>query len=168
MKKLLVGVQGYSREQEAAKRKLAAEREFAEQFNTVQHYFSPDEAEVYKQGGQLVIRLRGIKFPVGQATLSPENYALLGKVQQAILTFGQPEVIVEGHTDSSGSAAMNQELSQQRADAVKTYLVANRTVPENRIKAVGYGPDRPLALNTTAEGRAINRRIDVVIDPTEE
>jgi OOP family OmpA-OmpF porin len=165
LRKLLVGVQGYSREQEAAKRKLAAEQAFAEQFNTVQHYFNPDEAEVYKQGNQLVIRLRGITFPVGQATLSPDNYVLLGKVQQAIQTFGQPTVTVEGHTDSTGSATTNQKLSQQRADAVKAYLVANRTIPKNRIQAVGYGPDRPLAPNTTAKGRAINRRIDVVIDP---
>ena len=161
----LVGVQGYSREQEAAKRKLAAEREFNEQFNTVQRYFSPDEAEVYKQGNQLVIRLRGIKFPVGQATLSPENYTLLSKVQKAISTFGQPMVTIEGHTDSTGSAKTNQELSQQRAEAVKTYLVANNTLPKDRIRAAGYGPDRPLAPNTTAAGRAANRRIDVVITP---
>ena len=67
----LTGLQGYSREQEAAKRKLAAEREFNEKFNKVQRFFRRDEAEVYKQGGQLVIRMRGIKFPVGQATLDP-------------------------------------------------------------------------------------------------
>ncbi len=161
----LVGVQGYSREQEAAKRKLASEREFNKQFDTVQRFFDPDEAEVYKQGNQLVIRLRGIKFPVGQATLSPENYTLLSKVQQAILTFGQPMVTIEGHTDSTGSAKTNQELSQQRAEAVKTYLVANKTLPKDRIRAAGYGPSRPLAPNTTAAGRAANRRIDVVITP---
>lgn len=161
----LVGVQGYSREQEAAKRKLAAEREFNKQFDTVQRFFDPDEAEVYKQGNQLVIRLRGIKFPVGQATLSPENYTLLSKVQQAIQTFGQPMVTIEGHTDSTGSAKTNQELSQKRAEAVKTYLVANKTLPKDRIRAAGYGPSRPLAPNTTAAGRAANRRIDVVITP---
>ncbi len=163
----LTGLQGYSREQEAAKRKLAAEREFNEKFNKVQRFFRPDEADVYKQGGQLVIRMRGIQFPVGQATLTPENYTLLSKVQQAIETFGQPTVTIEGHTDSTGSAQTNQELSQKRAEAVKTYLVANKTLPSSRIRATGYGPSRPLAPETTPEGRAMNRRIDVLITPSQ-
>ncbi len=167
MEQQLSGLKGYSRAQETAKEKLAAEREFNEQFDKVQRYFRPDEAEVYKQGNQLVIRMRGIQFPVGQATLSPDNYTLLSKVQQAIATFGQPAVTVEGHTDSTGSAQMNQELSQKRAEAVKTYLVANKTLPANRIRAAGYGPDRPLAPNTTTEGRAMNRRIDVLITPSQ-
>jgi len=166
LEKRLVGVQGYSREQEAAKQKLTAEKEFVEQFNTVQRYFEPEEAEVYKQGRNLVIRLRGIKFPVGKATLTPENYTLLSKVQKAIQTFDQPKVTIEGHTDSTGRAQINQELSQQRADAVKTYLVANKTIPANDVQSIGYGPDRPLASNSTPEGRAINRRIDVLISPT--
>ena len=167
LEKQLTGLQGYSREQEAAKRKLAAERDFNEKFNNVQRFFRPDEAEVYKQGGRLVIRMRGIQFPVGQATLTPENYTLLSKVQQAIGTFGQPTVTIEGHTDSTGSAQMNQELSQKRAEAVKTYLVANKTLPANRIRATGYGPSRPLAPETTPEGRAMNRRIDVLITPSQ-
>ena len=167
----LSSLKGYSREQEDARQKLAAEREFNQQFNTVQRYFRPDEADVYKQGSQLVIRMRGIRFPAGQATLSPENYVLLSKVQQAIQTFGQPTVTIEGHTDTTegaGSAQTNLALSQQRAEVVKTYLVANKTLPANRIRATGYGPDRPLAPNTTAEGRATNRRIDVLITPVDK
>jgi len=165
MEQQLSGLEGYAREQEARKQELAAEREFNEKFNRVQHHFGPKEAEVYKQGNQLVIRLRAIQFPVGQATLSPDNYNLLSKVQHAIRVFGQPMVTIEGHTDSTGSAQTNKVLSQKRAEAVKTYLVANRTLPENRIRATGYGPDKPLAPNTTAEGRAMNRRIDVLITP---
>ena len=161
----LGGLKGYSSEQEAARQKLAAERAFNEKFNQVQRFFRPDEAEVYKQGNQLVIRMRGIQFPVGQATLTPDNFNLLSKVQQAIQTFGQPTVTIEGHTDSTGSVQTNQELSQKRAEAVKTYLVANKTLPSNRIRAAGYGPDRPLAPNTTPEGRAINRRIDLLVTP---
>ena len=163
----LTGVQGVSQEQADAKNRLSAKSAFNEQFNTVQRYFDADEAEVYKQGGNLVIRLRGIKFPVGQATLTPENYTLLSKVQRAIQTFDQPKVTIEGHTDSSGSTQINHELSLKRAGAVKTYLVANKTLPENHIQAAGFGPDRPLAPNTTPEGRAINRRIDVLISPTQ-
>lgn len=162
----MAGLKGFSQEQEAAKKKLTAEREFNQRFDVVQRYFRSDEAEVYKQGGQLVIRMRGIKFPVGQSTLTPDNYTLLSKVQQAIQTFGQPAVIIEGHTDSTGSASQNQVLSQKRAEAVKTYLIANETLPENRLKATGYGPGRPLAPNTTPEGRATNRRIDLLINPS--
>ena len=164
----LGSLKGYSREQEDARQKLAAEREFDQQFSKGQRYFRPDEADVYKQGSQLVIRMRGIRFPVGQATLSPENYVLLSKVQQAIQTFDQPTVTIEGHTDTTegaGSTRTNQALSQERAEVVKTYLVANKTLPANRIRATGYGPDRPLAPNTTADGRATNRRIDVLITP---
>ncbi len=164
----LSSLKGYSREQEDARQKLAAEREFNEKFKKVQRFFRPDEADVYKQGGQLVIRMRGIKFPAGQATLTPGNYVLLSKVQQAIQTFGQPTVTIEGYTDTtegSGSARANQALSQKRAEVVKTYLVANKTLPASRIRAAGHGPDRPLAPNTTAEGRATNRRIDVLITP---
>ena len=163
----MASLHGYSQTQEKAKIKLAAEREFNERFNAVQRNFHSDEAEVYKQGNTLVIRLRGIKFPVGGATLTPENYTLLSKVQAAIRVFGQPTVTIEGHTDSSGSVQTNLKLSQTRAEAVKTYMVANNTLPENRIYAVGYGPDRPSAPNTSPEGRAMNRRIDVVVKPSQ-
>jgi len=161
----LEGLKGFSRQQAKAKEQLEAEREFNERFNQIQGYFNADEAEVYKKGNQLIIRLRGIRFPVGQSVLRPENYTLLSKVQRAISDFGQPRITIEGHTDSTGSIQANLKLSEQRAEAVKTYLVANKTLPESQIQATGYGPNRPLAPNTTLEGRAINRRIDVVITP---
>lgn len=164
----LEGLKGFSRQQEEAKQQLEAEREFNERFNRIQGYFSADEAEVYKKGNQLIIRLRGIQFPVGQSVLRPENYTLLSKVQQVISDFGQPRITIEGHTDSTGSIQENLKLSEKRAEAVKTYLVANKTLPESHIQATGYGPNRPLAPNTTPENRAINRRIDVVITPDTE
>ena len=95
----------------------------------------------------------------------PKNYELLSIVQKSIRTFGEPDVVIEGHTDSTGSDEVNEHLSQQRAEAVRQYLVANRTLPYDRIVAVGYGSMRPLASNQTAEGRAINRRIDVIVKP---
>ena len=165
MEQRISGLKGLSAQQKAAKERLAAERAFNERFNKVQSYFTRKEAEVYKQGEQLVIRMRGIKFQVGQSTLAAENYALLSKVQRAIQTFDQAKVIIEGHTDSTGSVQMNLKLSKERADAVKAYLVANRTLPSSQIKSIGYGPERPLATNTTPEGRAANRRIDVLIRP---
>ena len=154
-----------ARERMAAEQRLAAERKFNQRYTAVRDYFESDEAEVYKQENQLVIRLKAMRFPVGKSVILPENYALLSKVQKAIRTFDDPRVIVEGHTDATGSVEVNTLLSQQRADAVRAYLIANQTLAPGSISAVGYGSERPLASNATAAGRAINRRIDIVILP---
>ena len=152
-------------ERETAEKRLAAERRFNQLFSEVRTYFQPNEAEVYKQGVELVIRLKAIQFPVGKHVIMPNNYSLLSKAQRAIRTFGQPGLVIEGHTDSTGSEEHNQHLSQRRAEAVRAYLVANGTLPKEKIIAVGYGSKRPLASNKTPNGRAINRRIDVIIKP---
>ncbi|MBW1694067.1 MAG: OmpA family protein [Deltaproteobacteria bacterium] len=165
MKKQIASLEGQTLEKQAAKDRLAAEKRFNQLFGEVQNYFTPDEAEVYKQGNRLIIRLRAIQFPVGQAVIMPDNYSLLSKVQRSIRTFGEPDVVIEGHTDSTGSDEVNEHLSQQRAEAVRQYFVANRTLPDENIIAVGYGSKRPLASNASPEGRAINRRIDVIISP---
>lgn len=156
------------RKERAAKDRLAVERRFNETFSKVRDYFKPSEAEVYKQGNQLVLRLRAIQFPVGKEVIMPSNYALLSKVQRAIRVFGEPNVVIEGHTDSTGADALNERLSQRRAEAVREYLVANGTSIYERISAIGYGSKQPLASNKTEEGRAINRRIDVIITPRPE
>jgi len=158
-------LEGKTRKEQAAKERLAAEKRFQQLFSEVQSYFSTDEAEVYRQGNRLVIRLRAIQFPVGKDFIMPSNYGLLSKVQRAIRTFGEPDVIIEGHTDSTGSDAINEHLSQSRAEAVREYFVANGTLTYDAISAIGYGSEQPLASNETAEGRAINRRIDVLITP---
>lgn len=151
--------------QRAMEQKLAAERQFNQLFTEVQNYFAPEEADVYKKGNQLVIRLKGIQFPVGQAIIMPHNYLLLSKTQRAIRTFGEPSIVIEGHTDCTGTLELNKRLSQQRAESVREYLIANQTLPAEKVIAVGYGPNRPLASNSTPEGRAINRRIDMIIVP---
>jgi outer membrane protein OmpA-like peptidoglycan-associated protein len=71
-------------------------------------------------------------------------------------------VIVEGHTDSTGSDAYNQALSQRRADAVLNYLV-RKGVPANRLTARGFGKSSPVASNDTREGRALNRRVELEV-----
>ncbi len=152
-------------EKRASEERLAAERRFNERFNQVQAMFSADEAESYRQGQQMVIRLRGMSFPVGQSLIMPDNYPLLSKVQNAIRTFEGAQITIEGHTDSTGSEELNRHLSQKRAEAVQDYLLANRVISTEKINAVGFGPTRPLAPNTTPEGRAQNRRIDVIITP---
>jgi len=149
----------------ADKERLAAEKRFNELYGKVQGYFSADQAEVYKKSQHLVIRLKAMRFPIGQAVVVPSNYPLLTTVQKAIRAFGKPDVIIEGHTDSTGSEALNRKLSRSRAESVQQYLIHNGVLAANKIAARGYGSSRPLASNATAGGRAINRRIDVVIKP---
>jgi outer membrane protein OmpA-like peptidoglycan-associated protein len=156
----IASLEGQSRIQQE---RLMAQKRLNQLFVEVQGYFNPNEAEVYKRENQLIIRLKAMHFPVGQSVIMPENYALLGKVQRTIRAFGEPDVIIGGHTDSTGPEPLNEHLSQQRAEAVRQYLVANRTLPYDKIIAVGYGSMRPLATNSTEEGRATNRRIDVTI-----
>ena len=158
----LASLEGQSRIQQ---QRLLAQKRLNQHFIEVQSQFNPTEAEVYKRENQLIIRLKAMQFPVGQSVILPENYALLGKVQRAIRAFGEPDVIIGGHTDSTGPEPLNEHLSQQRAEAVRQYLVANGTLPYDKIIAVGYGSMRPLATNATEKGRAINRRIDITISP---
>jgi len=167
LKQRVASLEGKTREERAAIDRLEAEKRFNELYTQVKGYFSADEAEVYKQGNRLIIRLRVMQFPVGQAIVMPNNYELLSKVQRSIRTFSEPEVVIEGHTDSTGSDEINDHLSQQRAESVRDYLVANKTLTEEKIVAVGYGSRRPLASNETEAGRAVNRRIDVVIKNSE-
>lgn len=163
----IASLEGMTREERAARQQLDEERRFQKLFSQVQSVFAPGDAEVYKQGDRLIIRLKAMSFAVGQAVIEAQNYPLLSKVQRAISLFGEPLAIIEGHTDSTGSAAANLALSQQRAKAVRAYLVANDTLPAEKIEATGYGSERPLASDQTAEGRAINRRIDIVLIPAQ-
>jgi len=165
LKKQIALLEGKTKEEQTALERLEKEKRFNELFNEVAGYFGPDEAEVYKEGDRLLIRLKAIQFPVGQSIIMPDNYELLSKVQRAIRTFGEPDVVIEGHTDTTESEEVSEYLSEERAESVRKYLVANKTLPEEKIVAVGYGSKRPLASNETKEGRAINRRIDVVISP---
>jgi outer membrane protein OmpA-like peptidoglycan-associated protein len=161
----ITDLEGKTLEEHQEKERLLVEKRFNEKLSSVQHYFKPNEAEVYKKQNQVIIRLKTMRFPVGRSIIMPDNYGLLSKVQRAIRTFGEPDVIIGGHTDSTGSEEINEHLSQQRADAVRQYFVANETLPYEKIIAVGYGSMRPIASNATESGRAMNRRIDVIITP---
>ena len=161
----IADLEGRTHKARADKEQLAAEKRFSALYTQVQGYFSADQADVYKKSQHLVIRLKAMRFPVGQAVVVPRNYPLLTTVQKAIRAFGKPEVVIEGHTDSTGSEALNQKLSRNRAESVQQYLIHNGVLSSGKISAMGYGSSRPLASNATARGRAINRRIDVIIKP---
>src|SRR3989441_257354 len=104
--------------------------------------------------------LRGVTFETGKSALRPESYAVLDVVAQSLLDNPEIRVEVAGYTDNTGSATMNVRLSQARADAVRAYL-ASRGLSPARMVSRGYGPDSPLATNTTAAGRAQNRRVEL-------
>ncbi|MEL6368135.1 MAG: OmpA family protein, partial [Pseudomonadota bacterium] len=101
----------------------------------------------------------------GSSTIEPSAYPLLEKVESAIDVFPRSSIVIEGHTDSYGSDSNNVTLSQQRADSVMQYMLNAMQIPSSRVRATGFGESRPIANNETSEGRARNRRIDVVIRP---
>lgn len=149
-------------------RKLEQAEKIRKAFASLEKLFTRDEAMLLSEGNNIIIRLIGLNFQPGQAVIQPEYYNLLTKVQKAINTFPECKVTIEGHTDSHGSDQMNYQLSTNRAAAVKQYLLANMGIEPYRLQAVGYGEDRPIANNETAEGRAKNRRIDIIIQPKAE
>ncbi len=143
--------------------KSQAIMEVERKYERIRGLFSPDEAEILREGERVLVRLRNLRFPMGQAALMPDSFPLLGKVQKAIEIFGNPQIAVEGHTDVNRSAAVAERLSLERARAVKEYLTASHPKLKNRISYAGLGFSRPLTSDKTPSGRAINRRIDVVL-----
>ncbi len=122
-------------------------------------------AAVKQEARGLVITLSGsVLFESAQWTLLPSAQVKLDQVAKALLAVGNRDLIIEGHTDSQGSDQYNQVLSQHRADAVRDYLV-QRGYPANRIQARGMGEGHPIADNRSPEGRANNRRVEIIIAP---
>ena len=148
----------------ASNRELERQQRNRERIAEVDNTFSRDEAEVVRRGDQLILRIVGLSFDPGSATLRPDHDPLLRKMQQALSLFPLARIVVEGHTDSVGSDALNVDLSERRARAVMGYVLANMPVSPAKITAIGYGEARPVASNETQEGRAKNRRIDIVIE----
>jgi OOP family OmpA-OmpF porin len=117
--------------------------------------FVPDE-----KGEVKALVLEGVTFENNSAQLTPGSRAILDDVAASLVAWPDVSVEVGGHTDSRGEDAYNRQLSQKRADAVKTYLTA-RGVDEARLATKGYGETKPVADNGTAEGRAKNRRVEL-------
>ena len=111
------------------------------------------------QAGQPLV-LQGVNFETGKSVLLPESQEILDRVAQSLID--NPEVTVEvgGHTDNTGRRASNLRLSEARANAVRDYLIG-KGVEGARMTAKGYGPDQPVAENTTVQGRAANRRVEL-------
>jgi outer membrane protein OmpA-like peptidoglycan-associated protein len=110
----------------------------------------------------LIVNLSDVLFDTAKYTLKPEAREKLAKVSGILLAYPDLKVQVEGYTDNVGSEAYNQTLSQQRADAVRDYLVSQGVQPGN-VTSTGYGLTNPVADNSTAAGRAQNRRVNLVV-----
>ena len=110
-----------------------------------------------------VMTISGDAFASGQSQLRAEARENLQKIIDLINANPGASVLIEGHTDSQGSANLNQVLSQRRAEAVRDALI-QQGVDGSRLRAVGLGKDRPVADNGSAEGRARNRRVEVVVE----
>lgn len=122
-------------------------------------------AKVKEESRGVVITLSGsVLFATGKSDLLPIAQDKLNEVAKALNDQGYKKIIVEGHTDSRGSATQNTDLSQARAETVRSYLVS-RGIASDKISATGLGSSRPVADNSTADGRANNRRVEIVVTP---
>ena len=109
---------------------------------------------------QTRLTLRGVNFELGKAVLLPMSRDILVEVARSLVANPQVRVEVSGHTDSTGSRALNERLSQARAESVKAFLVENGVAADN-MEVKGYASTQPVATNKTASGRAQNRRVEL-------
>ncbi|HEB77344.1 MAG TPA: cell envelope biogenesis protein OmpA [Methylothermaceae bacterium] len=120
---------------------------------------------VVREGNNLRLIMPGnITFATNSAEIAPQFYSTLNAVALVLKEFPETLIEVTGHTDSTGSEEYNLQLSQQRANSVAQYLIAQGIAP-NRILAKGMGESMPIAPNDTPEGRAANRRVEIRIQP---
>lgn len=156
-------------ENAAQNQQLQAETERREQAEAAQRQALEAlerAGEVKREARGTVITLSGaVVFASGQYDLLPSARNKMSEVASALSSGdANSKILIEGHTDSTGSAEQNQELSLKRASAVRDALVS-RGVSTERISVEGFGPDRPVADNATHAGRANNRRVEIVLQP---
>jgi OmpA-OmpF porin, OOP family len=150
------------------KTKVDDQQKLKDQIDSITSLFLPSEAEVMRNGDLMVIRLVNMNFPANKASIDPQYYNLLAKVQKAIKIFPDASVVIEGHTDGAGDYQKNIETSQARAGAVFQYLLSTMGAESKNITVAGLGGSKPIANNNNEEGKAKNRRIEIVINPKVE
>lgn len=124
-----------------------------------------DQVQIVNTGTQLVVTMpQDILFSVGSSALRSDLQRDLGAVAGNLMAYPDSRVKVIGHTDNTGDAGYNLGLSRDRAQAVTSVLLSNG-VPSYRLQPIGRGEDQPVATNLTPEGRALNRRVELVITP---
>jgi OOP family OmpA-OmpF porin len=143
---------------------LKSIKDLQDKVAAISRKFTSSEADVYQQGKSVILRLKGIQFPNNKTEIPSTSFATLKKVQESIEAFDSPHVRIEGHTDSLGDKKLNLPLSQKRAESVRKYMSANLDLNSAIVQTEGFGSSKPISSNKTSEGRAQNRRIDVVIE----
>jgi outer membrane protein OmpA-like peptidoglycan-associated protein len=124
--------------------------------------------DVVRKGDNITLDMPGnVTFAFDSANLNSQFYPVLDKVAQTLVEYDKTVIEVAGHTDSVGSDAYNQQLSERRANSVATYL-SSHGVPGARVVTVGAGEAHPVASNDTEDGRAQNRRVEITIVPVTE
>lgn len=124
--------------------------------------------DVIREGDNLMLRMpSGITFATDQSAIQPQFRPVLDDVAKVLKDYPSTYIDVYGHTDSTGSDVYNQSLSERRAQAVADYLSANG-VQSARVATRGFGETQPIASNTTEEGKAQNRRVEIKIAPVTE
>jgi outer membrane protein OmpA-like peptidoglycan-associated protein len=122
-------------------------------------------AKVKEESRGIVITLSGsVLFATGKYELLPIAREKLDEVAKALSDQGYKSMLVEGHTDSIGKASDNDTLSLKRAESVRSYLVS-RGIQSDKIRAVGLGSSRSISDNSTPDGRANNRRVEIIVEP---
>lgn len=123
---------------------------------------------VERVGDQIALSMpSGLTFDVDSSTIKGDFYGPLNDVSATLLEYPKTAVDVVGHASSDGDDAYNQALSERRASSVQTYL-ANSGVQSVRLNAIGMGETQPIADNATQEGRAANRRVEILLTPIVE
>ncbi len=125
---------------------------------------SEDEnIEIREDSRGLVLNLVGINFASGSASIPQTAYSSLNNAASIINSYPNVQIRIEGHTDSIGAEALNQQLSQKRAEAVKNYFIRNAGIQRSLLSAFGYGESKPIASNDTEDGRFRNRRVEIIL-----
>lgn len=148
---------------QAEQRAAQAEAEARAQAQVASELRNIRQVQVKEEARGLVLTLSGsVLFRSGSADLLPAAKRRLDEVAEALKKTQSP-LVIEGHTDSQGPTELNEELSYERAGAVRDYLV-ERGVDSARVRTEGRGEEQPIASNKSAEGRANNRRVEIVIE----
>jgi outer membrane protein OmpA-like peptidoglycan-associated protein len=120
---------------------------------------------VTRSGNNIILNMPGnVTFATGSSNISANFYRVLDSVALVLNEYEKTYIDVTGHTDSTGSAALNQRLSEARANSVARYLQSQQVVAQ-RFVTTGHGFNQPIASNDTPEGRALNRRVEIILTP---
>jgi len=148
---------------EAFRAKLERETFETRRQQKLHKIFKPAEVEILANlDGSLLLRLSALQFASSRTNIDKKYFDLLSRIRTGLELYPERKIIIEGHTDNRGDPKGNQILSLKRAETVRDFLIA-AGMDGSHLKALGYGEVRPVASNDYDRGRAMNRRIDIII-----